>query len=104
MLNYFRIYRITPARFKELAALIAKTCTTESGHSYYVPYNYDSVTRTKILAKGKLFTRYNNVYRSRIFSSGAIVRKNTGTKRKREERAVDRVQLAFHPDLFSNSK
>ncbi|XP_074101015.1 uncharacterized protein LOC141528718 [Cotesia typhae] len=102
MLNYFQIYRITPARFKELAALIAKTFPTESEHSYYVSYNYDSVTKTKILAKGKLFTRYNNVYRSRILSSGGIVRKNTGTKRKREERAVDRVQLAFHPDLFSD--
>ncbi|CAG5093383.1 Protein of unknown function [Cotesia congregata] len=61
---------ITPARFKESAALIAKTFPTESEYSYYVPYRYDSVIKTKLLTKGKLFTRYNNVYRSRILSSG----------------------------------
>ncbi|CAD6211372.1 GSCOCG00010983001-RA-CDS, partial [Cotesia congregata] len=93
---------ITPARFKESAALIAKTFPTESEYSYYVPYRYDSVIKTKLLTKGKLFTRYNNVYRSRILSSGGIVRNKIGTKRKREEQVVDRVQLAFNANLLSD--
>lgn len=81
--------------------MISETFPTEDKYACYVPYPYDSVSKTKISAKGKLNDRHGH-RRSDLIQSGAT-ESHIGVKRKFQDYSAA-LHLAFRKDLDSTGK
>lgn len=58
-------FSISTEKLTELSQSIQQSFPKEEASTYYIPYKYNKVTNSKVLAKGKLWDKYH-FYRQKL--------------------------------------
>lgn len=99
--NFFHFCSIKPERSNQLAELIVEAFPSEDKTSYYIPYKYDSVTKKKCCAKGKLHDKHHAFRALMLGSKLTEKQKNSLSKRKHDDSRL--AVLGFRNDLQASN-